>query len=189
MRRIVVTQNMTLDGIIDNSRSWFDPTAETQQNAELAKVTAVHAAASDGFLVGRITFEQMRGFWPQRTDDRTGVTAHLNRVAKYVVSSTLEDPHWEGTTVLRGGAKLTEEIRSLTSQPGIDIVATGSIQLVHTLLQSSLVDELRLFVYPIVLGEGRRLFPDGWEAPALELVEERRFTGGVVLLRYLLPRG
>ncbi len=188
MRRLVVTQNMTLDGVIDASRSWFNPVEETQQNAELAAVTAMHAAASDGFLVGRVTFEQMRSFWPQRTDDRTGVTNHLNRVAKYVVSTTLDDPRWEGTTVLRGREHLTREIRSLTAQPGTDIVATGSIQLVHDLLRSSLVDELRLFVYPIVLGAGRRLFPDRWEAPTLELVEERRFTGGVVLLRYLLPR-
>lgn len=186
MRRIVVTENVSLDGVVDNSRSWFDPTADTAQNRELAAITADHAAASDGFLVGRVTFEEMRGFWPQQREDKTGVTDHLNRVAKYVVSRTLGDPDWEGTTVLRGGDRLVEEIEQLTSQDGTDIVLTGSIALAEDLFRANLVDEVRLFVYPLVLGEGRRLFPDGWEVPELELVEERKFTGGVVLLRYLL---
>ena len=110
MRHIVVTQNITLDGIVDNTLSWFDPTADTQQGRELAAITAEHAAASDGFLVGRTTFEEMRGFWPQQVDDKTGVTDHLNRVAKYVVSRTLDDPGWAGTTILRGGNRLTQEI-------------------------------------------------------------------------------
>jgi dihydrofolate reductase len=186
MRRIVVTQNITLDGIVDNSRSWFDPTADTEQNRELQQVTAEHSAASDGFLVGRVTFEEMRGFWPQRTDDSTGVTGHLNRVAKYVVSSTLGDPGWAGTTVLRGGDRLAAEIGELTAQDGTDIVLTGSIRLAQDLFRGGLVDELRLFVYPVVRGEGRRLFPDGWAPPELTLAESRHFSGGVVLLRYLL---
>ena len=81
MRRIVVTQMISLDGIVDNEQSWFDPSADTAQNAEMAEVTRQHAAASDGFLVGRVTFEEMRGFWPEQVDDHTGVTDHLNRVA------------------------------------------------------------------------------------------------------------
>ena len=187
MRRIVVTQNITLDGIVDNTRSWFDPTADTKQGRELAATTAEQAAASDGFLVGRTTFEEMRGFWPQQVDDKTGVTDHLNRVAKYVVSSTLDDPGWAGTTVLRGGNRLAQEIEGLTSQDGLDIVLTGSISLGHDLFRANLVDEVRLFVHTLVLGEGRRLFPQGWEVPELELVDERRYSGGVILLRYLLP--
>ena len=186
MRRLVVTQNITLDGIVDNNRSWFDPTAETAQNREMQEVTAVHSAASDGFLVGRVTFEEMRGFWPQRTDDDTGVTGHLNRVAKYVVSRTLDDPGWAGTTVLRGDDRLAAEIGELKAQDGTDIVLTGSISLAHDLFRAGLVDEVRLFVYPVVLGEGRRLFPDGWAPPELTLAESRTFSGGALLLRYLL---
>src|SRR3712207_229177 len=122
MRRIVVTQNITLDGVVEAATGWFDPTADTEQNRELQRVTAEHAAASDGFLVGRVTFEEMRGFWPRQVDDATGVTEHLNRVAKYVVSRTLEDPRWAGTTILRGGDRLSEEIGALTAQDGTDIV-------------------------------------------------------------------
>lgn len=188
MRRIVMTQMISLDGIIDNGQSWFDPTAETTQNAEMAEVTRQHAFASDGFLVGRVTFEEMRGFWPKQIDDHTGVTDHLNRVAKYVVSSSLADPGWEGTTVFRGGAGLADEIRGLTAQEGADIVLTGSIELAHELFRLDLVDEIRLFVHPIVLGAGRRLFPDRWEHRALELLEERRFAEGALLLRYAVPR-
>lgn len=92
MRRIVITQNITLDGVIDNEQSWFDVTADTEQGRELAEVTAEYSAASDGFLVGRTTFEEMRGFWPEQVDDDTGVTDHLNRVQKYVVSTSLDDP-------------------------------------------------------------------------------------------------
>lgn len=189
MRRIVVTQMISLDGIIDNEQSWFDPTADTAQNAEMAEVTRQHAAASDGFLVGRVTFEEMRGFWPEQVDDHTGVTDHLNRVAKYVVSSTMEDPGWDGTTVLRGGAGLADEIRGLTAQDGTEIVLTGSIELAHDLLRLDLVDEVRLFVHPVVLGSGRRLFPDGWQHRQLELLEERRFAEGALLLRYAVARG
>ncbi|WP_229051381.1 dihydrofolate reductase family protein [Aeromicrobium sp. Leaf350] len=189
MRRIVVTQMISLDGIVDNEQSWFDPSADTPQNAEMSEVTRQHAAASDGFLVGRVTFEEMRGFWPQQTDDSTGVTDHLNRVAKYVVSRSLDDPEWEGTTVLRGGDGLADEIRDLVAQDGTDIVLTGSIELAHELFRLDLVDEVRLFVHPVVLGSGRRLFPDGWVHRALELLEERRFSEGALLLRFALPRG
>jgi dihydrofolate reductase len=187
MRRIVITQNITLDGIVDNEQGWFDPTADTVQNRELAEVTAEHSAASDGFLVGRVTFEEMRGFWPQQHDDRTGVTDHLNRVQKYVVSRTLDDPDWEGTTILRGGDRLADDIGSLTAQDGSDIVLTGSIALGHDLLRLGLVDEIRLFTYPLTLGRGRRLFPDD-VAASFELAEQRRFTGGVTLTRYTSRR-
>ncbi|MGM1016958.1 MAG: dihydrofolate reductase family protein [Actinomycetota bacterium] len=186
MRRIVITQNTTLDGVIDNEQSWFDVTADTEQGRELAAVTAEHAAASDGFLVGRVTFEEMRGFWPQQTDDRTGVTDHLNRVQKYVVSTTLSDPGWEGTTVLRGGDALESEIRALADSDGTDVVLTGSITLARSLLLANLVQELRLFTYPVVLGRGRRLFPAGWHADDLSLIEQRTFSGGVTLTRYAL---
>jgi dihydrofolate reductase len=186
MRRIVVTQNITLDGVVDNEQSWFDVTADTEQGRELAEVTAEHAAASDGFLVGRVTFEEMRGFWPQQENDRTGVTDHLNRVEKYVVSSSLSDPQWARTTVLRGGDALESEIRAVTERDGTDVVLTGSITLARSLLLSRLVHELRLFTYPIVLGRGRRLFPAGWHADDLGLIEQRTFSGGVTLTRYAL---
>ncbi len=186
-RRLVVTENTTLDGVVENDGTWFDPTEDSARGRALAAVTAEHAAASDGFLVGRTTFEQMRGFWPQQRDDRTGVTDHLNQVAKYVVSTTLQDPGWEGTSVLRGGDALRDEIRALTEAPGRDIVLTGSITLASHLLREHLVDELRLFVYPVALGRGRRLFPQDWTPSRLHLLELRPIHD-VALLRYGVPR-
>ncbi len=186
-RHLVVTQNITLDGVVENNGNWFDPTEDSDRGRKLAAVTAEHAAASDAFLVGRVTFEEMRGFWPKRQDDETGVTDHLNRVSKYVVSRSLDEPEWEGTTLLRGGDDLEREIRTLTEAAGKDIVLIGSITLAHDLLTQGLVDELRLFVHPVVLGQGRRLFPKGWTADHVNLIEERAIYD-VVLMRYSLSR-
>jgi dihydrofolate reductase len=183
-RRLVITENITLDGVVENDGSWFDPTDDSEQGRQLAEVTREHAAASDGFLVGRTTFEQMREFWPRQIDDRTGVTDHLNRVEKYVVSRSLEDPGWAGTTVLRGGVDLETQIDELTSRDGTDVVLTGSISLAQQLLRMGTVDELRLFVFPVVTGTGRHLFTEDHHLRDLSLAEHRSFAGGVVLLRY-----
>ncbi len=123
------------------------------------------ARDSDAFLVGRTTFEEMRSYWPQQLQDATGVTDHLNRVAKYVVSTTLEDPKWDGTTILRG--PLDDEARAMKGTEGSDIVVTGSILLCHALIDADLVDEYRLFTYPHVEGRGRRLFKNHTTVPAL----------------------
>jgi dihydrofolate reductase len=181
MGRIVVTENTTVDGVIDAEGGWFDPAdgSDVDRSDELA-VLQEQMTASEGFLAGRVTFEQMRSFWPQQADDATGVSAHLDSVAKYVVSTTMTDPGWAGSTVLRG---LTE-VAELRERPGGDVVTTGSTTLVHDLVRQGLVDEYRLFVHPVVLGRGRRLFPDGRGIPALRLIESRPFRSGVVLLRY-----
>ena len=98
------------------------------------------------------------------------------------MSSTITDPGWENSTVLRG--PLAEEITRLKEQPGRDIVTSGSIPLVHGLIAEGLVDEYRLFVYPVVVGRGARLFEEGTSVPNLELTDSRTFTSGVVLLTY-----
>jgi dihydrofolate reductase len=123
----------------------------------------------------------MRGYWPEQTEDPTGVTAYLNDVPKYVVSSMINDPQWQNTTVLSGDP--IQQVRALKEQQGQDIVITGSISLCHTLIEAGLVDEYRLFVYPVVQGRGRRLFPDGFELAKLQLLESRTF-GDIVYLRY-----
>jgi dihydrofolate reductase len=130
-----------------------------------------------------VTFEEMRGYWPRQTDDTTGVSDYLNRVTKHVVSSTMGDPEWEHAIVLPGDGFLNK-VRALKSKPGKDIVTTGSISLVHALIPAGLVDEYRLFLYPVVLGRGRRLFADPTEIRTLQLVETRPFRSGIVLLRY-----
>jgi len=184
MRDLIVTENITLDGVIDASAGWFSVAndAEVDQSNLVAALGAQREAA-DAVVFGRVTFQELRGYWPKQTDDTTGVTDYLNRVTKYVVSATMGDPGWEHTTVLRGSA-LHDEIRALKSEPGKDIVTTGSITLVHALIAAGLVDEYRLFVYPVVLGRGERLFADATEVPRLRLVEARPFRSGIVLLRY-----
>lgn len=182
MRELIVTENITLDGVIDAEGGWFSVADDDEDQSDLVAVLGEQSRAADAFLVGRVTFEDMRGYWPQQTDDTTGVHDYLNSVSKYVVSSTLGDPEWEHTTVLRG--PLDREIQALKSAPGRDIVTTGSIRLVHSLTATGLVDEYRLFVYPVVRGRGGRLFAEGTEIPALRLAETRSFRSGVVLLRY-----
>lgn len=180
MRTLAITQNITLDGSIEFLDSWFDPRA---QNDELLSESHPQDAASDAVLLGRRTFEDFRSFWPHQTDDATGITEYLDGVAKYVVSSSMTDPHWRNSTVLAGDP--VEQVMQLKAQPGADIVLTGSISLGHTLISAGLVDEYRLFVYPTVQGRGRRLFPDGFTVPALHLIEEARsFDGGITLLKY-----
>lgn len=182
MRDLIITQNITLDGVISNDRSWFGPADQERDVQDVNEALMAQAGASDAFLVGRITFEEMRGYWPRRTDDATGVTEHLDRVAKYVVSGTLTDPGWDGTTILRG--PLEDDVRALKAADGADIVVTGSVRLSHALIDAGLVDEFRLFTYPHVEGRGRRLFEDRVGVPALRPVEVRTFRSGVVLSRY-----
>ncbi|MGC5627049.1 dihydrofolate reductase family protein [Georgenia sp. Z1344] len=181
MRRFIVTQNVTLDGSIEMLGPWFSPEAEQDEN-DLIEEMARQDATSDAVVFGRQTFEDMRGYWPQQTDDRTGVTETLDRVTKYVVSSTMTDPGWDRSVVLAGDP--VEEVRALKETEGQDIVCTGSISLVHALVPAGLVDEYRLFTYPAVQGGGRRLFPEGYVVPRLELLETRSFRSGVVLTRY-----
>ncbi len=180
MRDLVVTENITLDGVIE-ATGWFDPGDDGDVDmSDVVAALAKQSEAADALVLGRQTFEDMRGYWPLQTDDTTGISDYLNTVAKYVVSSSLDDPRWENTTVLRAPG----ELESLKAQSGKDIVTTGSIQLVHALAAAGLVDEYRLFVYPVVVGRGRRLFPDGTTASTLRLVETQPFTSGISLLRY-----
>lgn len=185
MRKLVITQNMTLDGSIELLGDWFNPQGQADQS-DLIEEIHRQDEQSDAFLTGRQTFEDLRSYWPQQTEDPTGVTSYLNEVTKYVVSSTITDPQWQHTTVLSGDP--VSQVRSLKEQQGKDIVITGSITLCHTLIEAGLVDEYRLFVYPVVQGRGRRLFPDGFELPRLTLLEARSFTGGILYSRYAADR-
>ncbi|GEK81231.1 dihydrofolate reductase family protein [Agrococcus baldri] len=178
-RTLAITQNITLDGSIEMLGDWFDP---MDQTGDLLEVISEHTARESALLLGRRTFEDFRGFWPEQTDDETGISAQLNAVPKYVVSSTMTDPGWQHTTVLSGD--WLGRVRELKDEPGDDIIVTGSITLCHALIEARVVDELRLFVYPVVQGSGRRLFPEEFQAERLRLTESRGFTNGVSLLQY-----
>ena len=180
-RRLVVAENMSTNGVVEFVDSWFDP--GEQEDDELLEVIRGHTALETALLLGRQTFEDFRGYWPLQTDDATGFTAHLNRVQKYVVSSTLKDPEWENTTVISGS--LEDEVRALKATGDGEIGITGSISVVHALMATDLVDEYRLFVYPVFTSRGRNLVPEGLSMQGLKLAETRAFPSGVTLLTYV----
>jgi dihydrofolate reductase len=180
MRKLVITTNMTLDGVVDQMDKWFSP---TDGGEDLAEVNREQMGTTGVVLMGRTTYEEFKGFWPKQTDDKTGVTDYLNRTPKYVVSSTLTeaDADWQNTIILSG--PLADEIAALKNQGGADIVVSGSISLAQSLAQEHLVDEYRLFIYPTLLGDGRHLFTEGIDGK-LQLTDTRTFSSGVVLLIY-----
>lgn len=183
MRTLAITQNTTVDGAVEMLGDWFDAQGQGEADqGDLLEVLGRDSAASDALLVGRRTFEDMRGYWPHQDGDTTGVSAHLDAVAKHVVTSTMTDPGWQNSTVISGD--VVAQVRALKEGPGRDIVITGSIALCHTLVAADLVDEYRLFTYPVVQGGGRRLFPDGHRLPALRLLESRAFRSGITYTRY-----
>jgi len=183
MRTLAVTQNITVDGSIEMLGDWFDPQGQAgTDSSDLLEELHRQDQEADALLVGRRTFEALRGYWPKQSDDATGIADYLNQVQKYVVSSTMTDAEWQNSTILSGDP--VEEVRALKEGPGRDIVVTGSITLCHALIEAALVDEYRLFVYPVVQGRGRRLFPDGFELPRLELLETKAFQGGIAYTRY-----
>lgn len=173
MRRIVVSEFVTLDGVMEDpggaerteGGGWafrFErgPAGDAFKLAELMD--------AEGLLLGRRTYEGFAAAWPSMTDEQ-GFAAKMNAMPKYVVSSTLEDPAWANTRVLPGDA--VEAVRALKARDGGDLLVAGSCSLVHALLAADLVDDLRLMVYPLVLGRGKRLFPDASAPAAFEVVE------------------
>jgi dihydrofolate reductase len=180
---LAITQNITLDGVIEATGGWFSPAGQDAPDvSDIEEELRDQMGREDGLLLGRSTFEEFRGYWPKQTDDATGITDHLNNVQKYVATTTLESPEWDRTTLLRG--PLLEEVEALREMPGNDLGVTGSISVVHQLIEARLVDEYRLFVYPVVLGRGKRLFVEGADVPKLRLVEAKPFRSGIVLLKY-----
>jgi len=201
-RRLVIIQNVSLDGVValdaespaesphPADLGQAEPTAPAHQEPDdVLEVVREHMAAEVGLLLGRRTFEDFRGYWPHQHDDTTGITAHLDAVAKYVVSSTVTEPGWANSTVLRGGAALADEVRALLAEgPDGEVGVTGSVSLCHDLLRLGLVDEIRLFVEPVVHGRGRRLWPHGLRLSGLVPADSRRFRSGVELHCYRLTR-
>jgi dihydrofolate reductase len=135
--------------------------------------------AADALLLGRVTFEQMFGDWPLHTDDTTGITDYLNDVRSTWSPARCKTPSGKRTAVPRS----VNDIPALKSETGGDIVTTGSIRLVGELI-AVLVDEFRLFTYPVVLGRGQQLFANASAVPRLRLAESQPFRSGIVLLRH-----
>lgn len=185
MRTLAITQNVTLDGRVEMLGPWFDAQAQGRpDNEDMLAENRRQDARADALLVGRRTFEDLRGYWRDLQGDTTGIAEYLDRVAKHVVSGTLTRPDWSGTTVVAPD-DLVAHVRALKEAEGADVVCTGSIRLCHALVAAGLVDEYRLFTYPVVQGAGRRLFPDGHEESGLALAESTRFRSGVGYQRWV----
>ena len=176
MRRVVVTEFMTLDGVMEAPEKWSFPF----WNEEAAKFKSDELFASDALLLGRVTYQGFAAAWPSRTDE-TGFADRMNSLPKYVVSTTLTQVGWNNSRLIPGN--VAAEVSGLKQQPGRDILVFGSRTLVHALMHHALVDEYRLLVYPLVLGSGKRLFPRKSTA-TLTLAESKTFGTGVVALVY-----
>ena len=179
MRRLLLTENITADGRIEMLDEWFDPSPDGGIQDWL-HATERLGAFTDAVLVGRQTFEDFRGYWPQHTDEPAG--AYLDQVQKYIVSSSMTDPQWRNSTVLSGDP--VDEVRRLKGSDGGDVTLSGSITLAHAVLAAGLVDEIRLLVFPAVQGRGQGLVAEGTSIPRLQLLESQAFRSGVALLRY-----
>jgi len=180
-RQLIVSENMTANGVIEFVDEWFHPDHSTDD--ELLELQRQQMSAETGLILGRRTFEDFREYWAQLLDDDTGSTAHLNTVAKYLVTSTLTEPDWENTTIVPP-TSLIREVRELKSYGSGDLGITGSITVVHALLEADIVDEIRLFIYPVVTGQGRNLVPTGLPTRELKLSTQRQFSSGVVFQSY-----
>jgi dihydrofolate reductase len=184
MGTIVVTEFVSLDGVMEDpggseNFKYGGWTFEIPRGDEGDKFKLDETLGSDALLLGRITYEGFADAWPSREGD---FADKMNAMPKYVVSSTISEPQWGNSTVLKGD--VAEEVAKLKETHDGEIVVHGSAQLVQTLLEQDLVDELRLMVFPVVLGSGKRLFGETSGKKPLRLVDSKIVGDGVAILVY-----
>jgi dihydrofolate reductase len=184
MGKIVISDNVSLDGVIQDPAGdegftrggWVGRIAALP---ELAKFTLDEALGTEALLLGRRSYEWFAARWPSRTGE---LADRLNGLPKYVVSSTLEDPDWNNSTVLKGD--VVTEVSKLKQELDGEINVPGSFQLARTLIEHDLVDELRLKIFPVVLGAGERLFGETSDKKPMRLVDTMTLGDGVVIHTY-----
>jgi len=187
--RIVAIEYMSLDGVIQGpGHGGEDREGEFGQGGWTGPFMAEHGRhlselfqSAGGFLLGRVTYDIWAGFWPAVTDESDEIARALNGRPKYVVSAMLSKPAWKGTTVIRDAPG---EVARLRQQPGKPILLMGSSVLAQTLIRNGLIDEYRLWIHPVVLGSGKKLFRDGGPPINLRLADSMTTTGGLVILTY-----
>jgi dihydrofolate reductase len=186
MGKIVVTEFISLDGVVedpggaeDYGRGGWAFDFDRGQEGDKFKMDELLEAEAQ--LLGRVTYEGFAAAWPER-EDEAGFAKKMNEMPKYVVSATIERPEWQNTTVLSGNP--VAAIAALRDEVNGVVLVAGSVTLVHTLIENDLVDELRLMVFPVLLGDGKRLFPAGEAKKPLKLTEAKTVGDGVSLLRY-----
>jgi dihydrofolate reductase len=177
MRRVIASEFVSLDGVMEDPSWTFQFTSEEQGKFKFDELSV-----SDTLLLGRVTYEGFAAAWPHMTEQYGEYADMMNGYPKYVVSTSLEEAEWNNSTLIK--ENVAEEVSRLKQQPGGDILIFGSGDLVNTLMQHDLIDEYRLMVFPVVVGSGKRLFKDGIETKVLRLVETKTFGSGVVVLSY-----
>jgi dihydrofolate reductase len=193
--RVTLTTFLSLDGVMqgpggpDEDRAggfehggWLVPYAD----GDMGRVVDDWFAEADAFLLGRKTYELFAAHWPRVTDENDPVATKLNSLPKYVASTTLDTVGWNGSTLIKGD--VAQEVGALKRRPGRELQVHGSGDLARTLMRHGLIDEYRLFFYPVVLGEGKRLFADGTVPAALRLVDTKT-TGAGVAIHVYQPAG
>ncbi len=181
MRKLVAAEIVSLDGVFESPDEW----TPAYFNPEVAQVIGHSLEEADTLLLGRRTYEEFAAVWPARGVDHP-VGAFMNNSPKYVVSRTLDDLEWNNSFLIRD---VVEDVRQLKAKPGRNINVAGSATLVRSLLHHGLVDELQLFVYPVIRSKGRKLFPAGdIEQVILNLETVRSFDTGLLHLTYVPDR-
>ena len=186
MGKIIISENVSLDGVVQDPTGeegfrhggWFRQIGDKDREA-WAKVLLDEALGAEAMLLGRRSYEFFAGRWPSRSGDYAD---RLNSMPKYVVSSTLEEPKWTNTTVLKGD--VVSEVSKLKEELAGDIVVYGSTQLLHTLMAHDLADELRLMIYPVVVGAGERLFGETSDTKPMRLINTQTVGDGLAFLTY-----
>ena len=184
MGRIVVTEFISLDGVVEDPGGSEDFkhsgwSFEIDRGDEGNRFKLDETMESEALLLGRVTYEGFAEAWPQRDGE---FADKFNNMPKYVVSSTLSDPEWTNSTVINGD--VAEAVEQVRDRHEGDVVVHGSVQLVQELLERDLVDELRLMVFPVVLGSGKRLFGETSDKKPLKLADSKTVGEGVTILVY-----
>jgi dihydrofolate reductase len=185
MRKIVVWEFMTLDGIVEAPEQWVND----YHSPDVADFVKAQNLEPDALLLGRVTYEAFISFWPHQTNNEFGFADKLNQMPKFIVSSTLAKTEWNNSHLIKaaGKAHLVNAITAMKQEPGGSIGLTGSPTLVQFLSEHDLIDEYRLLLHPIVRSSGQRLFKDGSVGNGMKtfkLVDCQPFSSGVVALSY-----
>lgn len=178
MRKIVAVLWVSLDGVVESPEQWISPYFDE----EYGQVLQSWRDASDTMVLGRRTYEVFAAYWPDKTAEDEPVADYINNTPKLVVSTTLKSVEWRNSTLIKGD--VAKALTKVKQQPGTNISIIGSATLVRSLLRDGLLDELRLMLFPIVVGTGKRLFDEWTDQVPLELVESRAFKTGVLSLIY-----
>jgi dihydrofolate reductase len=176
LRKLITSQFLTLDGVMDSPEQW---NSKFLSDAEVVQEILADFSGCDLMVYGRTTYSFFASRWPSRTGT---MADHLNNVAKVVMSTTLQTPEWNNSTVIQTDA--VDAIEQLKRQPGKNIIVLGSHRLVQTLMQQNAIDEYKLYLHPLTLGKGKRLFEHGMVEQSLKLVTARAMASGVIALTY-----